>query len=76
MILKRLLSGSGRFIVCSALPPCCCCPLSPWAHAQHVMTINSNSNVVTETAPAEDEVLADAPDDLMMRFSITCDWSN
>lgn len=38
-------------------------------HAQHVMTINSNSDVVTETAPLEDEVLAEAPKDLMMRFS-------
>jgi methionine-rich copper-binding protein CopC len=43
--------------------------LSPLASAQHVMTINSNSDVVTETTPADDMVLAAAPADLMMRFS-------
>jgi methionine-rich copper-binding protein CopC len=43
--------------------------LTPWANAQHVMTINSNRDVVTETAPVEDAVLAEAPADLMMRFS-------
>jgi methionine-rich copper-binding protein CopC len=43
--------------------------LAASSHAQHVMTINSNSDVVTETAPVENEVLAEAPADLMMRFS-------
>lgn len=43
--------------------------VSPFATAQHVMTINSNSDVVTETAPVDNAVLAEAPTDLMMRFS-------
>jgi methionine-rich copper-binding protein CopC len=43
--------------------------MSPLASAQHVMTINSNSDVVTETAPVDNAVLAEAPADLMMRFS-------
>lgn len=65
-MLKRLLTGAGlplRTIGIAALL------LAPLTHGQHVMTINSNSDVVTETAPAEDEVLAEAPADLMMRFS-------
>lgn len=40
-----------------------------YVQAQHVMTINNNSDVELESAPADDEVLASAPAELMMRFS-------
>jgi len=39
------------------------------AQAQHVMTINSNSDVELETSPIDDEVLEIAPKELMLRFS-------
>ncbi len=41
----------------------------PSAFAQHVMTINSNSDVEIETSPADDEVMESAPQELMLRFS-------
>lgn len=40
-----------------------------YAQAQHVMTINSNSDVELETLPTDDEVLESAPTELMLRFS-------
>lgn len=39
------------------------------AQAQHVMTINSNSAVVLESQPEDDEVMETAPQELMLRFS-------
>lgn len=39
------------------------------AQAQHVMTINSNSDVELESAPVDDEVLESSPRELMLRFS-------
>lgn len=39
------------------------------AQAQHVMTINSNSDVELQSSPVDDEVLASAPSELMLRFS-------
>lgn len=40
-----------------------------YAQAQHVMTINSNSDVELESSPTDDEVLESAPKELMLRFS-------
>lgn len=40
-----------------------------YAQAQHVMTINNNSDVELESSPEDDEVLESAPKELMMRFS-------
>jgi len=65
MLLHRILRARSLTCVATLV----LLMLAPWANAQHVMTINSNSEVVTETAPAEDEILADAPADLMIRFS-------
>lgn len=39
------------------------------ALAQHVMTINSNSDVELESSPVDDEVFESAPKELMLRFS-------
>lgn len=67
------LNGFAPALRCSSYPASVVALLlmllAPWSNAQHVMTINSNSDVVAETAPAENEVLAEAPKDLMMRFS-------
>jgi len=65
--LKKIAEASRRM-----LKPLCALLLvllSPLTVAQHVMTINSNSDVVTETAPPDDAVMPTAPADLMMRFS-------
>lgn len=40
-----------------------------YAQAQHVMTINSNSDVELESSPVDDEVFESAPKELMLRFS-------
>jgi len=40
-----------------------------YAQAQHVMTINSNSDVELESSPVDDEVLESSPQELMLRFS-------
>lgn len=40
-----------------------------YVQAQHVMTINNNSDVEIETLPEDDEVLESAPKELMLRFS-------
>jgi methionine-rich copper-binding protein CopC len=40
-----------------------------FAQAQHVMTINSNSDVEVETSPVDDEVFESSPKELMLRFS-------
>lgn len=69
MLLKTSFMTSGLSRSAIGIAALLLALLTPWTHAQHVMTINSNSDVVTETAPAEDEVLAEAPADLMMRFS-------
>jgi len=67
--LKKVPAYSPRSRTLPGLCALLLALLSPLTVAQHVMTINSNSDVVTETAPANDEVLAAAPADLMMRFS-------
>lgn len=51
------------FAICLALSG------AQYAQAQHVMTINSNSDVELETSPVDDEVLESAPKELMLRFS-------
>ena len=40
-----------------------------YAQAQHIMTINSNSDVELESSPVDDEVFESAPKELMLRFS-------
>ncbi len=40
-----------------------------FAQAQHIMTINSNSDVELESSPVDDEVFETAPKELMLRFS-------
>ncbi len=40
-----------------------------YVQAQHVMTINNNSDVELESSPEDDEVLESSPKELMMRFS-------
>ena len=40
-----------------------------YVQAQHVMTINNNSDVELESSPEDDEVLELAPTELMLRFS-------
>lgn len=40
-----------------------------YVQAQHVMTINSNSDVELESSPVDDEMFESAPQDLMLRFS-------
>lgn len=40
-----------------------------YAQAQHIMTINSNSDVELESSPVDDEVLESSPKELMLRFS-------
>lgn len=60
-LVKRLLRFA--FAVCVAFGSV------QYAQAQHVMTINSNSDVELETSPVDDEVLESAPQELMLRFS-------
>lgn len=67
--LKTVTQSGIRSRALSSLCALLLMLLSPLASAQHVMTINSNSDVVTETVPAEDAALEEAPADLMMRFS-------
>jgi len=40
-----------------------------YAQAQHIMSINSNSDVELESSPSDDEVLPSSPKELMLRFS-------
>ena len=40
-----------------------------YAQAQHIMTINSNSDVELESSPVDDEVFESSPKELMLRFS-------
>lgn len=40
-----------------------------FVQAQHVMSINNNSDVELESSPIDDEILEIAPDELMLRFS-------
>ncbi len=67
--LKKVTESGRRQSAASGFLALLILLLSPMASAQHVMTINSNSDVVTETAPIDNAVLAEAPTDLMMRFS-------
>ncbi len=67
--LKKVTQYGTRRRALSGLCTLLLVLLSPLTSAQHVMTINSNSDVVTETAPVDNAVLAEAPADLMMRFS-------
>ena len=65
----RTNSPLVRCLHCFAIALCLAFSGAQYAQAQHIMTINSNSDVELESSPVDDEVLESSPNELMLRFS-------
>lgn len=65
----RINTTQAKSLLRFALALCLALGGAQYAQAQHVMTINSNSDVELESSPVDDEMFESAPKELMLRFS-------
>lgn len=65
----RISTLQAKSLLRFALALCLAFSGAQYAQAQHVMTINSNSDVELESSPVDDEMFESAPQELMLRFS-------